>query len=186
MDGVDRCAVRYSVLLGFFSNEIIDNASHNGYQFFYYVALVGAFMTPAYMTRATYLTFFGKPYGAAAGEHHDEGLTTLRVLTPIMTITTTTPTTITVLTMIMAPTMGRTNVAITAPLIVLSILRSAPDISMRLRLAPTSPIGWARRCRSCAMTSMGTHLEEESAGIVFAAVQAGDEEYDGKARLRIR
>lgn len=59
---------------GFFSkDEIIDNASHNGYQFFYYVALVGAFMTPAYMTRATYLTFFGKPRGAAAGEHHDEG-----------------------------------------------------------------------------------------------------------------
>ena len=31
-----------------------------------------SFMTTAYMTRATYLTFFGKPRGAAAGEHHDE------------------------------------------------------------------------------------------------------------------
>jgi NADH-quinone oxidoreductase subunit L len=30
-------------------------------------------MTAAYMTRATYLTFFGTPRGAAAGEHHDNG-----------------------------------------------------------------------------------------------------------------
>ena len=29
-------------------------------------------MTAAYMTRATYLTFFGKPRGAAAGEHHGD------------------------------------------------------------------------------------------------------------------
>jgi NADH-quinone oxidoreductase subunit L len=29
-------------------------------------------MTTAYMTRATYLTFFGTARGAAAGEHHDE------------------------------------------------------------------------------------------------------------------
>ena len=59
---------------GFFSkDEIIDHASHNGYTFFFYVGLAGALMTPAYMTRATYLTFFGKPRGAAAGEHHDEG-----------------------------------------------------------------------------------------------------------------
>ena len=56
---------------GFFSkDEIIDGAEHNGYQLFYIVGLVGAFMTAAYMTRATYLTFFGTPRGAAAGEHH--------------------------------------------------------------------------------------------------------------------
>jgi NADH-quinone oxidoreductase subunit L len=36
------------------------------------IGLIGAFMTTAYMTRATYLTFFGSPRGAAAGEHHDE------------------------------------------------------------------------------------------------------------------
>ena len=60
-------------LSGFFSkDEIIDNAHNNGYDVFYYVGLAGAFMTAAYMTRATYLTFFGKPRGAAAGEHHDE------------------------------------------------------------------------------------------------------------------
>jgi NADH-quinone oxidoreductase subunit L len=39
------------------------------------VGLVGAFMTAAYMTRATYLTFFGEPRGASAGnsshESHD-------------------------------------------------------------------------------------------------------------------
>ncbi|MEZ5257896.1 MAG: NADH-quinone oxidoreductase subunit L [Ilumatobacteraceae bacterium] len=58
---------------GFFSkDEIIDGASHNGYGVFYIVGLIGAFMTAAYMTRATYLTFFGDPRGAAAGEHHDE------------------------------------------------------------------------------------------------------------------
>jgi NADH-quinone oxidoreductase subunit L len=58
---------------GFFSkDEIIDSAKHNDYTVFYYVGIIGAFMTAAYMTRATYLTFFGKPRGGAAhfmGEH---------------------------------------------------------------------------------------------------------------------
>jgi NADH-quinone oxidoreductase subunit L len=58
---------------GFFSkDEIIDNAHNNGYTVFYIVGLVGVFLTTAYMTRATYLTFFGKARGAAAGEHHEE------------------------------------------------------------------------------------------------------------------
>ena len=58
---------------GFFSkDEIIDNAHNNGYTVFWIIGLVGAFMTTAYMTRATYLTFFGTARGAAAGEHHDE------------------------------------------------------------------------------------------------------------------
>jgi NADH-quinone oxidoreductase subunit L len=58
---------------GFFSkDEIIDNAHYQGYTIFWIVGLVGAFMTTAYMTRATYLTFFGVARGAAAGEHHDE------------------------------------------------------------------------------------------------------------------
>ena len=58
---------------GFFSkDEIIDNAHHNGYQAFFIVGLIGVFMTAAYMTRATYLTFFGKPRGAAAGVHEEE------------------------------------------------------------------------------------------------------------------
>ena len=57
---------------GFFSkDEIIDNAHNNGYTVFWIIGLVGAFMTTAYMTRATYLTFFGTARGAAAGEHHD-------------------------------------------------------------------------------------------------------------------
>ena len=59
---------------GFFSkDEIIDNVGHNGYNLFMIVGLVGAFLTAAYMTRATYLTFFGTPRGASAGEHHDDG-----------------------------------------------------------------------------------------------------------------
>ena len=58
---------------GFFSkDEIIDNVGHNGYNVFMYVGLAGAFLTAAYMTRATYLTFFGQPRGASAGEHHEE------------------------------------------------------------------------------------------------------------------
>ncbi len=59
-------------LAGFFSkDEIIDNVGHNGYTVMMVVALGGAFLTAAYMVRATYLTFFGEPRGAAAGEHHD-------------------------------------------------------------------------------------------------------------------
>lgn len=58
---------------GFFSkDEIIDNVGNNGYNVFMYVGLAGAFLTAAYMTRATYLTFFGQPRGASAGEHHEE------------------------------------------------------------------------------------------------------------------
>ncbi len=60
-------------LAGFFSkDEIIDNVGYNGYTAFMIVGLVGAFLTAAYMTRATYLTFFGEARGAAAGEHHDD------------------------------------------------------------------------------------------------------------------
>ena len=57
---------------GFFSkDEIIDNAGHTGYSTFMWIALIGAFMTAAYTVRATYLTFFGEPRGAAAGEFHE-------------------------------------------------------------------------------------------------------------------
>ena len=55
---------------GFFSkDEIIDNVGHNGYNTFMIIGLIGAFMTAAYMTRATYLTFFGSPRGNSAGAH---------------------------------------------------------------------------------------------------------------------
>ncbi|MEO8163169.1 MAG: NADH-quinone oxidoreductase subunit L, partial [Ilumatobacteraceae bacterium] len=61
---------------GFFSkDEIIDNVGHNGYNTFMVIGLIGAFMTAAYMTRATYLTFFGSPRGNSAVAHseHDAG-----------------------------------------------------------------------------------------------------------------
>ncbi len=69
------CGVPF--ISGFFSkDEIIDSAKYNGYTVFYYIGIIGAGMTAAYMTRATYLTFFGKARGAAAHflgeEHHDE------------------------------------------------------------------------------------------------------------------
>ncbi|HEX2786085.1 MAG TPA: NADH-quinone oxidoreductase subunit L [Ilumatobacteraceae bacterium] len=52
---------------GFFSkDEIIDSAGHFHYGVFMIVGLIGAFMTAGYMTRATYLTFFGEARGAAA------------------------------------------------------------------------------------------------------------------------
>jgi NADH-quinone oxidoreductase subunit L len=58
---------------GFFSkDEIIEGAKHNHYTVFFIIGLIGAFMTTAYMTRATYLTFFGTARGGAAGHHHDE------------------------------------------------------------------------------------------------------------------
>jgi NADH-quinone oxidoreductase subunit L len=60
---------------GFWSkDEIIDNVGANGYTFLFWTGLVGAALTAMYMTRATYLTFFGEARGAAAGHHgvHDE------------------------------------------------------------------------------------------------------------------
>jgi NADH-quinone oxidoreductase subunit L len=58
---------------GFWSkDEIIDNVGNNGYTFLMWVGLGGAALTAMYMTRATYLTFFGEPRGAAAGHGHDD------------------------------------------------------------------------------------------------------------------
>jgi NADH-quinone oxidoreductase subunit L len=62
---------------GFFSkDEIIDSAGHFHYNVFMVVGLIGAFLTTAYMTRATYLTFFGEARGGAAhfvhGDHGHE------------------------------------------------------------------------------------------------------------------
>ena len=58
---------------GFWSkDEIIDNVGNNGYTVLMWVGLGGAVLTAMYMTRATYLTFFGEPRGAAAGEHHPD------------------------------------------------------------------------------------------------------------------
>ncbi len=64
-------------LAGFFSkDEIIDNVGHAGFTIFMWIALGGAFLTAAYIVRATYLVFFGEPRGAAAAgdEHHVAGL----------------------------------------------------------------------------------------------------------------
>ncbi len=69
VSGVALCGV--FPLAGFFSkDEIIDNVGHTGYTVFMWIALIGAFLTAAYTARATYLTFFGEPRGAAAGEEH--------------------------------------------------------------------------------------------------------------------
>ena len=63
----------FPFLAGFWSkDEIIATVGKNGYDVFFYLGFVSAFLTAAYMTRATYLTFFGTPRGAAAGEHHGD------------------------------------------------------------------------------------------------------------------
>jgi NADH-quinone oxidoreductase subunit L len=54
-------------LAGFWSkDEILVTASQSNYQFFFWVGLIGAFMTAAYMTRCIYLTFFGEYRGGHA------------------------------------------------------------------------------------------------------------------------
>src|SRR4051794_36743290 len=53
-------------LAGFWSkDEILAGAhhlgTHNAYEWFMVIGIIGAFMTAAYMTRCVYLTFFGEP-----------------------------------------------------------------------------------------------------------------------------
>jgi NADH-quinone oxidoreductase subunit L len=56
-------------LAGFWSkDEILVNAGHNGYQAFFVIGLIGAFMTAAYMTRCVYLVFFGEYRGSVEHE----------------------------------------------------------------------------------------------------------------------
>ena len=62
-------------LAGFWSkDEILTGGhmlgTHNSYEIFMVVGIIGAFMTAAYMTRCVYLTFYGEPRGAAADPHH--------------------------------------------------------------------------------------------------------------------
>jgi NADH-quinone oxidoreductase subunit L len=57
---------------GFWSkDEILVTANAADYKFFFYVGLIGAFMTAAYMGRCVYLTFFGEYRGAGHVAEHD-------------------------------------------------------------------------------------------------------------------
>ncbi len=68
-------------LAGFWSKDaILAAAGDHSYKVFMVVGLIGAFMTAAYMTRCMYLTFLGKPRGAAAGEHHEEVVSVAHVV----------------------------------------------------------------------------------------------------------
>ena len=63
-------------LAGFWSkDEILVNASSNGFKAFLIVGLVGAFLTAAYMTRCVYLTFFGEYRGAHHPHESERSLT---------------------------------------------------------------------------------------------------------------
>ncbi len=65
--------VGFPFTAGFFSkDEILTAAGKNGYELFFWVGVVGAAMTTAYMTRCIYLTFHGEPRGAAAHHHPHE------------------------------------------------------------------------------------------------------------------
>ncbi|MGQ0826165.1 MAG: NADH-quinone oxidoreductase subunit L [Actinomycetota bacterium] len=60
-------------LAGFWSkDEILLGASENDYKLFFYVGLIGAFMTAAYMTRCVYLVFFGEYRGGDHGQADPE------------------------------------------------------------------------------------------------------------------
>jgi NADH-quinone oxidoreductase subunit L len=59
-------------LAGFWSkDEILLGAKENGFQLFFWVGVIGAFMTAAYMIRCIYLTFHGEYRGH--GEPHEAG-----------------------------------------------------------------------------------------------------------------
>ncbi len=63
----------FPFLAGFWSkDEIIATAGETGYYTFFYVGLVGAFLTALYMTRCVYLTFFGQYRGH--GHPHESPL----------------------------------------------------------------------------------------------------------------
>lgn len=67
-------------LAGFWSkDEILANASENGYVTFMIVGLIGAFLTAAYMTRCVYLTFFGEYRG-----HHTPHESNRLIIIPLL------------------------------------------------------------------------------------------------------
>jgi len=75
-------------LAGFWSkDEILTGGhmlgTHNAYEAFMVVGIVGAFMTAAYMTRCVYLTFYGEPRGAAADPHHHPHESGPRIVVPL-------------------------------------------------------------------------------------------------------
>jgi NADH-quinone oxidoreductase subunit L len=79
-------------LAGFWSkDEILTGGhslgTHNAYETFMVVGIIGAFMTAAYMTRCIYLTFFGEPRGAAADPHHHPHESGPRIVYPLYILT---------------------------------------------------------------------------------------------------
>jgi NADH-quinone oxidoreductase subunit L len=75
-------------LAGFWSkDEILTGGhqlgTHNAYETFMVVGIIGALMTAAYMTRCVYLTFFGEPRGAAADPHHPPHESGPRIVVPL-------------------------------------------------------------------------------------------------------
>ncbi|HEY2814549.1 MAG TPA: NADH-quinone oxidoreductase subunit L [Acidimicrobiales bacterium] len=75
-------------LAGFWSKDEIlagghQLGTHNFYETFMVVGIIGALMTAAYMTRCVYLTFFGEPRGAAADPHHPPHESGPRIVVPL-------------------------------------------------------------------------------------------------------
>jgi NADH-quinone oxidoreductase subunit L len=62
----------FPLMAGFWSkDEILLGAAKNDYPIFFWVGVIGAFMTAAYMVRCVYLTFFGEFRGH--GHPHESG-----------------------------------------------------------------------------------------------------------------
>jgi NADH-quinone oxidoreductase subunit L len=64
-------------LAGFFSkDEILASLNHEGHNFFFIIAVSGAFITAFYMTRAVLLTFYGEYRGQGHPRESDSMMTT--------------------------------------------------------------------------------------------------------------
>ncbi len=64
-------------LAGFFSkDEILASLNHEGHNFFFIIAVAGAFITAFYMTRAVLLTFYGEYRGHGHPHESDSMMTT--------------------------------------------------------------------------------------------------------------
>jgi NADH-quinone oxidoreductase subunit L len=75
-------------MAGFWSKDEILAGAHGsgglpGYDVMLVMGILGAMMTAAYMTRCVYLTFFGKPHGAAADTHHAPHESGPRIIVPL-------------------------------------------------------------------------------------------------------
>ncbi len=72
---------------GFWSkDEILVTVGKSGYDFFFVVGLVGAFLTAAYMTRCVYLTFFGEYRGHGQPHESEPAITVPLIILSVFAV----------------------------------------------------------------------------------------------------